>query len=88
MGLVLVGLVALALVLWAIFVRPFVKLCGGRKSPAHSLVAPIADFGTCLIYRRGPLPWRLRIYGVVLVLIGADLALAVLLFLFGNVLGV
>ena len=87
MGLVLVGLVLLALVLWAIVVRPFVKLCGGRKSPAHSLVAPVADFGTCLIYRRGPFPWRLRIYGVVLALIVADVVLALLLFLVGNVFG-
>ena len=88
MGLVLAGLIVLALLLWAVCVRRYVKQCGGRTSPSHSLVAPLADFGTCLVYRRGPLPWALQLYAVVLILIGADMALALVLLVFGNVFGI
>jgi hypothetical protein len=88
LGLVLAGLLALALLLWAVCVRRYVRQCGGRTAPLHSLAAPLADFGTCLVYRRGPLPWHVQFYAVVLILIGADMALALVLLLFGNVFGI
>ena len=83
LGLVFLGLLMLAFLVWAIWVRPFVKRAGARTASPYSLVALVADFSTSLIYNRGPMPWFLRFFAVLLILLASDLVLAVLLVLFG-----
>jgi hypothetical protein len=70
-----------ALLVWALWVRPYAKRARLRSSSPYSLTALVADFSTGLIYSRGRLPWFLRLFGLLLMLLASDLVLIVVVFL-------
>lgn len=82
-ALVFVALLLVALLVWAIWVRPYVKKAGARTASPYSLAALVQDFATSLLWSRGMLPWFLRVFAVILVMLAADLILVVLLLFFG-----
>ena len=84
LALLFIGLLLLALLVWAFGVRPYVKKSGARPSSPFTLVALVADFSTGLLYSRGRLPRSLRFFGLILALLVTDVVLAVLLVLFGT----
>lgn len=84
LAVVFMGLLVVAILLWAVAVRPFVRRSGARTARGDSLASLVMDFSTSLIYSRGRLPWTIRIFGGVLLLLVADALLAVLIVLFGT----
>lgn len=84
LGLVFVGLLMLALLVWAIWVRSYVRKAGARTASPYTLAALVVDLSTSLIYSRGRLPWSVRIFATLLFLLASDLVLVVLLLLFGR----
>ena len=84
LALVFLALLVLALAVWAIWVRPFVKRQGARTGSPYSLASLVTDFATSLIYSRGPLPWPLKFFAVLLALLAAVAVFAVLVVLLGT----
>jgi hypothetical protein len=84
LALLFVSLLALALLVWAVWVRRFVRRSGGRTASPYSMTALIADFSTSLTYGRGHLPWSIRLFALILILMAADAVFAVLLVLIGS----
>ncbi|MBI5386582.1 MAG: hypothetical protein HZA90_18075 [Verrucomicrobia bacterium] len=84
LALVFLGLLVLALLVWAIWVRRFVKRSGARTASPYSLAALVTDLSTSLIYSRGRLPWFIRFFAVLLALLVSTFIFAVLMVLFGT----
>ena len=71
----------LALMVWAGGVRRYVKEKGAETASPHSLAALLMDFCTGLTVSHGRLPLSLRVFGLLLMLMGADLVLIILVLL-------
>ncbi len=81
LALLFVALLVLALMVWAGGVRRYLREKGAETASPHSLAALLMDFCTGLRVSQNRLPWSLRLYGLLLMLLGADLVLIVLVLL-------
>jgi hypothetical protein len=81
LALLLVALLVLALMVWAGGVRRYVKDQGAQTASPYSLAALLMDFCTGLKVSHGRLPLSLRLFGLLLMLLGADLVLIVIVLL-------
>jgi hypothetical protein len=83
LGGVFLALLGLSVLVWAVWVRPYAKRTGARTGSPFSLATLVTDFSTGLLYSRGQLPFPLKLFGLLLILMASDLLFIVLLFLFG-----
>lgn len=84
LGVAFVTLLALSVLVWAAWVRPFLKASGARTASPYSLVALVADLATGLIYSRGAIHWSLKLLGVLLTLLASALIIFILVLFLGS----
>ncbi len=75
------ALLLLAVAVWLIWVRPFVRKAGAQTSAPDSLAALVADFATSWIYSRGLLPWPLRLFALLLMLLLSEFVFTLIVLL-------
>jgi hypothetical protein len=82
LAVLFLGLLVLAVMVWLIWVRPFVKKAGARTASPFTLAALVADLATSMIYSRGPLPAPVRFFALLLMLLLSDLVLMLIVLFF------
>ncbi len=84
LALSFVGLLLLALLVWAVWVRSYLKQKGVRTGSPYSLASLVTDFSAGLNYSHGRLPFALKFFALLLILMTSDLLLFLLLAVVGE----